>query len=98
MESKKTCKNCRHYIHYFIKDNARYRDTGSGFCRHHYMNPRERRMFPNIEDCAYWEPEELQPKERRETIKTVLRSMRKQLSEIAEILKDDEMNPPSVNR
>lgn len=84
------CENCRYYRRYYIIEKSQYKYVHYGYCGHHYMTTRERKLIPYIAECESWE-QELQAVERREPIKKVLRDMRKQLADIAEILKDDEI-------
>ena len=51
---------------------------------------RSQKQILKNEACEFWEPEEIQITERRESIKAMLRHMKKKLEEIALALQDDQ--------
>ncbi len=88
MEQDKKCENCIHYNELFIIYKARYRKCG-GFCgnKRVYKVHNKNKYAPK--PCDKWEQKPSVIEAERENCLKVLKDIRKRLSEISLILKDD---------
>lgn len=92
-QEEKTCENCRYFSHHYAKDNTSYYTVFCGHCLNRELNKKgENEKRPYIAGCEFWEPIEIRKEERKESIKSTLKDMKKKLDEIAMILKDDEQS------
>ena len=89
-EINNTCENCKYYQRFYIKKPTCLKYAGRGYCNKLFLKPREKRQIPNITDCTSHEPIGDKDAEGRETMKAVIRKMRKQLAEIELMFNDEE--------
>lgn len=90
MKSEKICRNCRYFVQHYRKAHATYMPVHCGFCENRVLTPREKRSFPSIVDCPFWEPIEVQFQLRRQDISETLQTIAGRLDIISQILLDDE--------
>ena len=90
MKQEKKCENCKFYIQHYIKKAHSFQKLFRGHCSN-WDTPLKIRKHDVYFDscCDKWEQREDLKTDNRESIKTVIRDIRKSLAEIAFILKDD---------
>ena len=88
---KKECQNCCHFVKHFVNTRGIFTAVvGCGHCLNRSAPlHRSKKHVHKFTSCELWEPIELQKEERKASIERTLQSMQISLSEIAQILKDD---------
>ncbi len=88
MEFEKNCNNCRFFLKHYTINNLRFTNVG-GHCINTELCGKLKNRSIVRNNCNYWEPYEIQVKERREKMQNTIRKMEKELSNILLILKND---------
>ncbi len=92
-KQEKCCKNCRYFLQHYVKGktySTYFSAVECGHCICGDVSNKDRKTVPNVKNCIFWEPGEIQKEERKESILSVLRSMAAHIRQIAFILKEDE--------
>ena len=71
MEFEKNCNNCRFFLKHYTINNLRFTNVGGHCINTELCGKLKNRVLFEI-NCNYWEPYEIQVKERREKCKTLL--------------------------
>ena len=82
---EKICKNCKHYVLYYCNVTGTFRQISIGHC---LLDNRKKRIYC-YSTCDKWESSEEAKNKRHENIEKTLRDMAKDLSQIAQILKEE---------
>ena len=84
------CKSCKFYQQFYIKDKTRFR-AAMGQCTNEQKSGRNiRRLSLDITHCEFWEQREEMAGERNEHIHEVISDMHTKLTQILEILENEE--------
>lgn len=84
------CKSCKFYKQLYVKDKTRFR-TAVGLCTNKEKSGRNiRSLSLNITHCEFWEQGEDKTVEQKECIREVISDMHTKLTQILEILENEE--------
>lgn len=90
IDGEKPCKNCKYYVALYTKETTRFK-TIRGYCVNDKLAARNRRrVFPNDVCCEFWEQTENSVSERNKSIREAIFTMQKQLTQLLELLENEE--------
>ncbi|MDE6189046.1 MAG: hypothetical protein K2G37_02000 [Clostridia bacterium] len=90
MSEERNCENYRYFKAHYCEYGGRYIKMARGHCINSKLSysSSSSRVEKNVA-CDMWEPYELQVLEEKEKIENVLRKMQKSLSQIQQILEQE---------
>lgn len=87
---KEFCKNCKYYVALYTKEKTRFK-TISGYCINDKTTAHNRkRIFLKDNCCELWEQNENVLIEKNKPVHEVIFAIQKQLTQILELLKNEE--------
>lgn len=90
ISDKKFCKNCKYYVALYTKEKTRFK-TIMGYCVNNKTTAHNRkRIFLKDNCCELWEQNENVLIEKNEAVHEVIFTMQKQLTQILELLENEE--------
>lgn len=87
---ERTCKNCKYYVALYTKEKTRFK-TIMGYCiNEENARGNRRRYFTKDDCCRHWEQCKSDGAQLNKSVSEVIFAIQKQLSQILEILENDE--------
>ncbi|MDE7167573.1 MAG: hypothetical protein K2O28_01840 [Clostridia bacterium] len=87
--NEKTCENCKHYVSHYVICNVRLAKVGGHCCKSAIRRCYVNRIFTPRKDCKYWEEAAPLKEERVERALNEISKIKRTLSDIALILKNE---------
>lgn len=89
-KEEQKCRNCKYFIKHCMNIYGKFKPLVDGHCINCEVPKHiSSKLIDKNKVCERWGPIQLQIEERREYIGKILKSMAKDISDIAQILKDD---------
>lgn len=87
--NERTCKHCKYYVALYTKEKTRFK-TITGYCIKENTVGKRRRERYQYDCCEFWEQNENSVSERNKSIRDVIFTMQKQLTQLLELLENEE--------
>lgn len=85
----KSCATCKFFYQHYVKCETKFMTTNCGHCFNRNLTPKEKRSFPFLNGCDFWEQQETNIEEQNKTIKSIISAINKRLEKIYDFLNSD---------
>lgn len=88
-QNKQFCKNCEHFVRYYLRYGTRFKESDNGFCAEKRPNGRACERKAESQTCDKFMPAQDKAEETEKNIKYCLTSIRRQLEYIASVIENE---------